>query len=176
MALVRLDRVSLEGSRRGLLRVDLCTWCGILRALESLRETLPVLVRKKSGSAKRVMFLTLENETEVANLIVWPSLFERQCREILPAGMLGCQARVQRQGKVISLIAEHLIDLSDLLRSVGERKESVLLPAWAQAVGHLICQLRRKVGVEESGLTTTREPCRILQRATRAADATKVAL
>jgi error-prone DNA polymerase len=85
-------------------------------------------VRQTPGSAKGVLFITLEDETEVANLIVRPSLFERQRRVILPAGTLGCQARVQRQGKVIYLIAEHLNDLSDLLRSVGERDELVLLP------------------------------------------------
>ena len=48
-----------------------------------------VLVRQKPGSAKGVMFITLEDETEVANLIVWPSLFERQRRLILSAGMIG---------------------------------------------------------------------------------------
>ena len=87
-----------------------------------------VLVRQKPGSAKGVMFITLEDETEVANLIVWPSLFERQRRVILSAGMLACQGRVQREGEVIYLIAEHLIDLSDLLRSVGERDEPFPVP------------------------------------------------
>ena len=87
-----------------------------------------MLVRQKPGSAKGVMFITLEDETEVANLIVWPSLFERQRRVILSAGMLACRGRVQREGEVIHLIAEHLIDLSDLLRSVGERDEPFPLP------------------------------------------------
>jgi error-prone DNA polymerase len=87
-----------------------------------------VLVRQKPGSAKGVMFITLEDETEVANLIVWPSLFERQRRVILSAGLLACRGRVQREGEVIHLIAEHLIDLSDLLRSVGERDEPFPLP------------------------------------------------
>jgi error-prone DNA polymerase len=67
------------------------------------------------------MFITRENETEVANPIVWPSLLERQRRVILSAGMLACRGRVQRQGEVIHLIAEHLIDLSDLLRTISER-------------------------------------------------------
>jgi error-prone DNA polymerase len=40
---------------------------------------------------------------------------------ILSAGLLACQGRVQREGAVVHLIAEHLIDLSDLLRCVGER-------------------------------------------------------
>ncbi len=74
------------------------------------------------------MFITLEDETEVANLIVWPSLFERQRQVVVSAGLLACRGRVQREGEVIHLIAEHLIDLSDLLRSVGERNEAFLVP------------------------------------------------
>ena len=48
-----------------------------------------VLVRQRPGSAKGVMFITLEDETDIANLIVWPSVFERQRRLILSAGMIG---------------------------------------------------------------------------------------
>jgi error-prone DNA polymerase len=70
-----------------------------------------VLVRQKPGSAKGVLFITLEDETEVANLIVWPA-----------------RGRVQRVGEVVHLIAEHLIDLSDLLGRVGERNEPFPVP------------------------------------------------
>jgi error-prone DNA polymerase len=82
-----------------------------------------VLVRQRPGSANEVTFITLEDETEVVNLIVWPSLFERQRRLVLSAGMIGCRGKVQREGDVIHLIAEHLIDLTDLLNSVGSRDE-----------------------------------------------------
>jgi error-prone DNA polymerase len=82
-----------------------------------------VLVRQKPGSAKGVMFMTIEDETDVANIIVWPSLFEKQRRLILSSGMLGVRGRFQREGGVTHLIAEHLIDLTDLLRSVGDRDD-----------------------------------------------------
>jgi error-prone DNA polymerase len=82
-----------------------------------------VLVRQKPGSAKGVMFITIEDESDIANLIVWPSLFEKQRRLILSAGMVGCRGRVQREGLVIHLVVEHLMDLSDMLRSVGDRDE-----------------------------------------------------
>ncbi len=82
-----------------------------------------VLVRQKPGSAKGVMFMTIEDETDVANIIVWPSLFEQQRRLILSSGMIGVRGRFQREGGVTHLIAEHLIDLSDLLRSVGDRDD-----------------------------------------------------
>ena len=80
-----------------------------------------VLVRQKPGSAKGVMFITTEDETGVANLVIWPSLFERQRRLILSAGMIACRGRVQREGIVVHLVASELLDLTDLLRSVGDR-------------------------------------------------------
>jgi error-prone DNA polymerase len=83
-----------------------------------------VLVRQKPGSAKGVMFITLEDESEVANLIVWPSLFDRQRRLILSAGMMGVRGRVQRQGDVTHIVAEHLVDLTHLLRTMGDRNEA----------------------------------------------------
>ena len=105
--------------------------CAALRrARNGRRVTVAglVLVPQKPGSAKGVLFITLEDETEVANLIVWPSLLERQRRVILSAGLLACRGRVQREGEVIHLIAEHLIDLSDLLWSVGNRNEPFPVP------------------------------------------------
>ena len=76
-----------------------------------------VLVRQKPGSAKGVMFITIEDETDIANLIVWPSHFEKQRRLILSAGMLACRGRVQREGEVIHVVSEHMIDLSDALKN-----------------------------------------------------------
>lgn len=87
-----------------------------------------VLVRQKPGSAKGVMFITLEDETDIANVIVWPGLFERERRLILSAAMIGVRGRVQREGEVIHLIAHRLVDLSDLLRAVGERDAAFPLP------------------------------------------------
>jgi error-prone DNA polymerase len=80
-----------------------------------------VLVRQKPGSAKGVMFMTIEDETDVANVIVWPSLFEKHRRLILSSSMIGVRGRYQREGGVTHLIAENLVDFSDLLRSVSER-------------------------------------------------------
>src|SRR5258705_6842452 len=56
-----------------------------------------VLVRQRPGSAKGVMFITIEDETGVANLVVWPSLFERQRRGVLSAGMMAGGGKNPRQ-------------------------------------------------------------------------------
>jgi error-prone DNA polymerase len=87
-----------------------------------------VLVRQKPGSAKGVMFITIEDETGVANLVIWPSLYERQRRIILAAGMIAVQGRIQREGEVVHLVANHLTDLSADLAGVGDRDNSFPLP------------------------------------------------
>lgn len=82
-----------------------------------------VLVRQKPGSAKGVMFITLEDESDVANLIVWTSVFEKHRRIILGASMLGVRGQVQREGEVIHVIAQRIDDLSAMLASVGRRDD-----------------------------------------------------
>ncbi len=86
-----------------------------------------MLVHQKPGSAKGVMFMTIEDETDTANIIVWPSLFEKQRRLILSSGMVAVRGRYQREGGVTHLIAEQLIDVSDLLRSVRDRGDHLNL-------------------------------------------------
>jgi len=89
-----------------------------------------VLVRQRPGSAKGIIFLTLEDETGVANLVVMPPVFEAFRREVMTAKLLGVSGRVERQGAVIHVKAERLYDLSDRLalldRSEAEERLSVL--------------------------------------------------
>jgi error-prone DNA polymerase len=87
-----------------------------------------VLVRQRPGSAKGVMFIAIEDETGIANLVIWPSLFEKQRRIILSAGMIAVHGRIQREGEVVHLVARHLTDLSSALASVGDRDTAFPLP------------------------------------------------
>lgn len=75
-----------------------------------------VLTRQRPGSAKGVTFLTLEDETANANIVVWPDNFEKYRRVIMTAGVIGCFGRIQREGLVIHVVANHLEDLTYLLR------------------------------------------------------------
>jgi error-prone DNA polymerase len=78
-----------------------------------------VLMRQRPGTAKGVMFVTIEDETGIANLIVWPSIYEKQRRIILSAGMLGVRGRVQREGEIVHIIAHWLTDMSGSLTKIG---------------------------------------------------------
>ncbi len=114
---------------RATLRAQGMVSCADLaRTRDGRRVVVPgiVLVRQKPGSARGVMFMTIEDETGVANLILWPDRFERQRRLVLSAGMVACHGRVQREGEVTHVITDRLEDLSDLLRSVGERDETLI--------------------------------------------------
>ncbi|NMN88743.1 hypothetical protein [Novosphingobium sp. SG916] len=80
-----------------------------------------VLVHQKPGSAKGVMFITLEDEAEIANLVVWTNVFGKHLRVVLGASMMGVRGQVHREGDVIHVIAQRRDDLSSLLASVGNR-------------------------------------------------------
>ena len=80
-----------------------------------------VLVRQRPGSAKGVMFITIEDESGAANLINWPRMFEQNRRIVMGARMLGLYGQVQREGEVVHVIAKKLIDLSPLLGSLGRQ-------------------------------------------------------
>ncbi|WP_037086863.1 error-prone DNA polymerase [Neorhizobium vignae] len=87
-----------------------------------------VLVRQRPGSAKGVMFITIEDETGIANLVVWVKTFEKYRRVVLGAGMVGVYGKIQREGQVVHLVAHRLTDLAVELASVGDRDGAFPLP------------------------------------------------
>ena len=80
-----------------------------------------VLVRQRPGTAKGVIFLTLEDETGIVNIVVWPKVFERNRRTVMTAQFLAVRGRIEREGLVIHVVAEELIDLTDELRAPRRR-------------------------------------------------------
>src|SRR3569833_3407186 len=86
------------------------------------------LVRQRPGSAKGVMFITIEDETGVSNLVIWPSVYEQNRRIIHAAHMLLVEARVQREGQVVHLVVEKLTDLSAELAAISEEDAPFPLP------------------------------------------------
>ena len=74
-----------------------------------------VLIRQRPGSAKGVCFITLEDETGVANLIVWPKVMEAYRRVIMQSRLIDIRGVLQRDADVTHVIATHLTDRSDAL-------------------------------------------------------------
>jgi error-prone DNA polymerase len=79
-----------------------------------------VLVRQQPGTAKGVIFITLEDETGIINIVVWPKVFARNRRTVMTAQFLEVRGKLEREGLVIHVIAECLIDRSNALRALGD--------------------------------------------------------
>ncbi len=74
-----------------------------------------VLVRQRPGTANGVIFITLEDETGVCNVIVWRKLYETYRRAVISGRMLRVTGRIQREGAVCHVIAENVEDISFML-------------------------------------------------------------
>jgi error-prone DNA polymerase len=86
-----------------------------------------VLVRQHPGSAKSI-FMTLEDETAAANVIVWPKIFEAYRPIVMGARLVAISGRVQSEANVIHLIAEQLEDLTPLLQRLDAEEPETVMP------------------------------------------------
>ncbi|HVJ44401.1 MAG TPA: error-prone DNA polymerase [Dongiaceae bacterium] len=84
-----------------------------------------VLVRQRPGSASGTVFVTLEDEHGIANLILWPHAFEKYRGIVMGAKMIACRGRLQREGKkpheVVHIVAEEVYDFTPLLDRLQEQ-------------------------------------------------------
>lgn len=74
-----------------------------------------VLVRQRPGTAKGVIFLTLEDETGTCNVVVWAKVFERFRRAVIAGRLLRVTGRLQRESGVVHIVADVIEDISDML-------------------------------------------------------------
>ncbi|WP_245841600.1 error-prone DNA polymerase [Sphingomonas lenta] len=106
-----------ELDRRGMTR------CGDLARIKDgafVEVAGVILVRQRPGSARGVLFITLEDETGIANIILWPDRFEKFRTTVMSAAMLAVRGQVQKQGIVIHIVADLVRDETLLLRSIGD--------------------------------------------------------
>ncbi|MDP1963101.1 MAG: OB-fold nucleic acid binding domain-containing protein, partial [Reyranella sp.] len=105
----------LEGSKNG----DIFTLAGL------------VLVRQRPGTASGVVFVTIEDEHGIANLVVWPKVFDAHRRIVMGSRLLGVRGKIQREGEgdyvVIHLVAEQLWDWSTDLDRIADIDETFRL-------------------------------------------------
>jgi error-prone DNA polymerase len=93
-----------------------------------------VTIRQRPGSAEGVVFMTIEDETAIANIIVWPKKFERFRPIVLGARYIAVTGPVQHESGVIHVVAERLIDLTSLLARLTENAPPIQPLARADAV------------------------------------------
>lgn len=87
-----------------------------------------VLVRQRPGTAKGVVFLTLEDETGVVNVVIWRKIFARFRRAVIAGRMLRVTGRIERQAGVTHLVAEEIEDISALLDRLSDPMSGLALP------------------------------------------------
>jgi error-prone DNA polymerase len=80
-----------------------------------------VITKQRPGTASGVTFVTLEDETGCSNLVVWKKIAEEQRDVLLNARLMGVQGELQKEGKVIHVIARRLVDHSELLGELTVR-------------------------------------------------------
>jgi error-prone DNA polymerase len=120
-------RLSLKAHPMSFLRVRLKSEriraCAELRHLKDgawVSVAGVVLVRQRPGSAKGVVFMTIEDETGIANSVVWPKTLERYRKVIMAARLVLIRGRIQRHEDIIHIVCSHLEDRSDWLGLLSE--------------------------------------------------------
>ncbi|WP_295535273.1 error-prone DNA polymerase [uncultured Thioclava sp.] len=88
-------------------------------ALRRLSVCGLVITRQRPGTASGVVFLTLEDETGVCNVVVWPKIYDRFRRAVMGGRLVRVRGTLQREGIVTHLIAEQIEDLSHRLADLG---------------------------------------------------------
>ncbi len=84
-----------------------------------------VLVRQRPGSAHGVIFLTVEDETGTANIIIWPKVFEANRAAVIASRLLCITGQLQNENGVIHVVAERLDDLTAELSALSDAGESL---------------------------------------------------
>jgi error-prone DNA polymerase len=120
----RTVQLSLRAHPLAFLREPLgpkvTTCAGLSRLRDGSRVEVAglVLIRQRPGKGN-VTFITLEDETGIANIILWQRKFEEQRRIVMSAAMISVKGQMQKEGEVIHVVADRLEDLTPLLHRVG---------------------------------------------------------
>jgi error-prone DNA polymerase len=111
-----------------------------------------VLVRQRPGSARGVVFMTLEDETGVANAIVWTKVFDKYRSVVMGARLVKISGKLQSASGVIHVVVDHIEDMTHVLGllqkevrrfAASERSDEVLRPTVDQRQKKLAMQLAR---------------------------------
>ncbi len=115
---VKAHPVSFVRTQLEQLRVTSSAGLGLAKDGDSIKVAGLVLVRQRPGTASGICFITLEDETGTANLVVFPDLFDQYRKEIIQSRLLMVEGKVQREGEVIHVIVKRCHNYSKLLRAL----------------------------------------------------------
>jgi error-prone DNA polymerase len=117
--------MSFLRSRVAQARIAACADLKSMRNGARVSVAGVVLVRQRPGSAAGVVFMTIEDETGVANSVIWPNVLERERKVVMGARLVVVHGRIQRHEDIIHVVAARLEDRSDWLSLLTEDGEAV---------------------------------------------------
>jgi error-prone DNA polymerase len=122
-----------------------------------------VLVRQRPGTASGVIFMTLEDETSIANIIVWPKVFEQYRPQILGARLALVRGQLQSESGVVHVIADHIEDLTPMLNELHADTTPLDPVSRADEVKHPVPDAGTSPGAKRASLHTHPRNVRPLQ-------------
>ena len=123
----RADRNAIASAKRGS-RIYSCHELRSVKDGAYVSVAGVVLVRQRPGSAKGVVFMTIEDETGIANAVVWPKTLERFRKVVMGARLIVIHGRIQRHEDIIHVVSTRLEDRSDWLRLLSEHGPEMKVP------------------------------------------------
>ena len=118
--------VSFVREKLSRLHIRAAATLGHGRNGEMVKAAGLVLVRQRPGTASGICFITVEDETGCANLVVFQQIFEKFRKEILQSRLLMVEGQLQIEGEVIHVIVKRCYNLTPLLRSLTSRNDDPL--------------------------------------------------
>ncbi|HMN87403.1 MAG TPA: OB-fold nucleic acid binding domain-containing protein, partial [Bauldia sp.] len=133
-----------------------------------------VLIRQRPGTAKGVIFMTIEDETDVANIIVWPKTFERFRAVVLGARLVGVTGKMQSESGVIHVVADRIEDRTAMLAALSDDAGDLSSLARADEVSRPTTDMREKIGPASRLVKLAREEPQVAADLARLSGAGKV--
>jgi error-prone DNA polymerase len=115
---IKAHPVSFLRGKLDLLHVVPTAKLGLIKNNILVKICGLITVRQRPGTSKGVLFITIEDDTGFANIVVWSTVFEKYRKEILRAKLLMVAGKIQVEGEVIHVIAERCFDMSGLLKDL----------------------------------------------------------
>jgi error-prone DNA polymerase len=110
--------VSFVREQLKMLHVTATADLSLLKDGDIIKVAGLVTVRQRPGTAKGVVFITIEDETGFSNLVVWENLFDKYRKEIVQARLLMVEGKLQIEGEVIHVVVKRCFNLSGLLKGL----------------------------------------------------------
>ena len=111
--------VSFVREQLNMLRVTTTANLSTLKNGDPIKVAGLITVRQRPGTAKGVMFITIEDETGFSNLVVWEKVFEKHRKEVLQSRLLMVEGKLQIEGQIVHVVVNRCFNLNKLLSQLS---------------------------------------------------------